>query len=41
MKRLMLVVEEDSEDEAVEEALAVEKALAVAVDLLIVKIVEL
>ena len=41
MKRLMLVEEEDSEDEAVEEALAVDKALAVAVDLLCVTIVEL
>ena len=41
MKRLMLVVKEDSEDEAVEEYLAVEKALAVAMDLLLVTIVEL
>ena len=41
MKRLMLVVEEDSEDEAMEEALTVEKDLAVAVDLLLVTIVEL
>ena len=32
MNRLILAVEEDSEDEAVEEALAVVKALAVAMD---------
>ena len=41
MKKLMLVMEEDLEDEAVEEALAVVKALAMAVDLLLVTIVEL
>ena len=32
MIRLMLAVEEDSEDEAVEEALVVEKDLAVVMD---------
>ena len=32
MIRIMLAVEEDSEDEAVEEALAVVKALAVVMD---------
>ena len=41
MNRLVMVVEEDSEDEAVEEALAVMEALAMAVDLLLVTIVEL
>ena len=38
---LMEAMEEDSEDEAVEEALAVVKALAVAVDRLLVTTVEL
>ena len=47
MNRLVMAMEEDSEDEAMEEALAVEKdlvvekALDVAVDLLLVTIVEL
>ena len=47
MNRLVMAVEEDSEDEAVEKALAMEEAfpvvkdLAVAVDLLLVTIVEL
>ena len=41
MNRLMLAMEEDSEDEAVEEALAVDKALAVVMDRSLVTIVEL
>ena len=47
MNRLMMAMEEDSEEEAVEKALAVEEALAMvealamAVDLLLVTIVEL
>ena len=41
MNRLMVAVEEDSEDEAMEEALAMVKALAVAVDRLLVTTVEL
>ena len=41
MKNLMLVEEEDLEDEAVEEALAVEKALAVVVNQSLVTTVEL
>ena len=47
MNQLMMAMEEDSEDEAMEkalameEALSVEKALAMAVDLLLVTIVEL
>ena len=38
---LILAVEEDSEDEDVEEALAMEKALAVVADRLLVTTVEL
>ena len=41
MNRLMMAVVEDSEDEAVEEALAVMEALAMVVDQLLVTIVEL
>ena len=41
MIRLMLAMEEDSEDEDVEEALAMEKDLAMAMDLLLVTTVEL
>ena len=41
MIRLMFVVEEDSEDEDVEEALAMEKALAVVTDQSLVTTVEL
>ena len=41
MIQLMVAVEEDSEDEDVEEALAMEKALAVVTDQLIVTTVEL
>ena len=47
MNRLVMAVEEDLEDEAMEKALAMEealamvKALAVAVDLLLVTIMEL
>ena len=41
MNKLMLVVVEDSEDEAMEEALAMVKALAMAMDLLLATIVGL
>ena len=41
MIRIMLAVEEDSEDEDVEEALAGEKALAMVTDQLLVTTVEL
>ena len=41
MNRLILAMEEDSEDEAVDEALAVVKALAMAMDQLLVTTVEL
>ena len=41
MIRLMLAVEEDLEDEAMEEALAEEKALALAIDQLLVTTMEL
>ena len=41
MIRLMLAVEEDSEDEAVEEALAVVKALAMVMDQSLVTTMEL
>ena len=41
MIRLMLAMEEDSEDEDVEEALVVEKALAVVADQSLVTTVEL
>ena len=41
MNRLMLAMEEDSEEEAVEEDLVMEKALAVAMDLLLVTTMEL
>ena len=41
MNRLMLAVEEDSEDDAVEEALAVVKDSAAVVDQLLVTIMEL
>ena len=41
MNRLMLAVEEDSKDEAVEEALVVVKDLAVVVDQLLVTTMEL
>ena len=41
MIRLMVAMEEDSEDEAVEKALAMVKDLAMPVDLLLVTIVEL
>ena len=41
MIRIMLAVEEDSKDEDVEEALAMEKDLAVAMDLLLVTTMEL
>ena len=41
MNRLMVVVEEDSEDEAMEEALHEEKVLAVVADQLLVTTAEL
>ena len=41
MNRLMMAMEEDLEDEVMEEALAVVKALAMAVDLLPVTTMEL
>ena len=41
MNQLMMVVVEDSEDEAMEEALAVMEALAMAMDRSLVTIVEL
>ena len=41
MIRLMLAVQEDSEDKAVEEALAVVKALAVVMDQSLVTTMEL
>ena len=41
MIRLMLAMEEDSEDEAMEEALAMVKALAVVMDQSLVTTVEL
>ena len=41
MNRLVMAVEEDSEDEAMEEALALEEALDVAMDRLLVTTMEL